>query len=558
MSNIYSITGTDGKVAVHDPDRLWTWWNMKEIYTGGPGENRYAPRVGDYIEDTTGPRSITYEVTGLDLTTLIATWVKKRRECECGDENTLDGLVGPTSDSYRVYLDDSVTPHVLAVDARLRVGGTMTSHAKLFKGSNIGPDGVCISYLYDNSGTFLSQRIPLELVGVDIDTHVNHSIKCISVCNTNTKLRDGERVTAVIYDDNGHVVAVRELLAVNTSYVRSTNAAQKYIQSISLKSPYISSGDDHTLNYPINTPIDSANMIGRIHYSDGSIVEQPVDGTKFELMGLENFISTVIGQRFPVSLKYTLSPGEITYQAVSGEGKYITEPYSMITTEQIGSFTVKLYAYPVWIDSTTGYALKYFLYNLDRNIGRDVTGFVHPNQDSDVYNGKAYGLTQRLSVRINLRDADPSVNSYIHTQIIEVALLEPGTARTTNWSIGFEPSQNPKYGINVRARVAMVTASNYRVRVNSEATSLTDWLERLFYRAKPLVNLQKEVMAPEPNFFAIIQNGSRYEFPVTLWNSELTIGQSFDLNSTLFIEFIKRTPTNDIIMGVAGLPIYEM
>ena len=136
MSNIYSITGTDGKTAVHDPDRLWTWWNMREIFTGGPGENRYAPRIGDYIEDSSGPRSITYVVTGLDLTTLIATWVKKRRECECGDETSLDSLVGPTSDSYRVYLDDSVTPHALAVDARLRVGGTMTNHAKLFKGSN--------------------------------------------------------------------------------------------------------------------------------------------------------------------------------------------------------------------------------------------------------------------------------------------------------------------------------------------------------------------------------------------------------------------------------------
>lgn len=556
MSNIQGITGTDGKVAVYNPSGLWHWWNMDEIYTGGPGENRYVPKLGDYIEDTTGPRSITYVVTDLDLTTLIASWTKKRRECECDEETNLDQLVGSSADTYRVYLDTTVTPHILAVDARLKISGTMADHCKLFKGSNIGVNGVCISYLHDNSGNFLTQRVPLELAA--IDSHVNHSIKCVSVCNTNTTLRDGEKVTAVIYDDNGHVVAIRELLAYNTSFIRSTNAAQRYINAISLKSPYMSTTDDHTLNYPINTPMDSANLIGRIHYSDGGITEMPVDGVKFKLMGLENFISTVIGQRFPLSLCYTLSPGEVTYSATSGEGKYLTEPYEMITTNQIGSFTVKLYGYPVWVDSNTGYVLRWFMYNLDRNASFDVTPFVHYNVDSDVYNGKAYGLTQNLSVRINLRDVNPALRSYIHVQKLDIALLEPGTERTTNWTVGFEPSQSPRYGMNLRVNAAMITASNYRLRVSSNFQTLTEWLSKLFYDAKPLINLQKEIKAPEPNFFAIIVNGNRYEFPITAWNTDLTIGQSFEINGTLFIEFIRRTPTGDIILGMAGLPIYEM
>jgi len=550
------ITGTDGKVAVYDPDGLWHWWNLNEIYTGGPGLNRYVPKIGDYIEDTNGPRSITYVVTALDMTTLIATFVKKRRECECGDETIENQLVGPGADTYRLYLDTSVTPHILAVDARLKVGGTLSDHARIFRGTDIGTNGKCVSVLYDGSGHFLTNNVPLELAA--LDSHTNHSIKVVAVCNTLEKMKDGEYATVVIYNDAGHVVATRLLLVKNTSFIRGINSAQKYISAISLKSPYLSSADPHLLEYPINTLIDSANFIGRVHYSDGSITEMPVDGTKFKVMGLENFVSTVIGQRFPLSLCYTLSVGEITYTATSGEGKYLTEPYQMVTTEQDGAYAVKLFAYPVWIDAATGYALRWFLYNLDRNISYEVTSLVQYNLDSDAYNGKAYGLNQKLSVRINLRDVSPALRSFIHTQKLEITLVDQGIARTTNWHIAFEPSQMPRYGHNLHANVAMVTATNYRVQLSSGILTLTEWLSKVFYDSKPLVNLSKEVKAPEPNFFAVITTGGRYEFPITAWNTELTISQSFAINGTMFIEFFRRTPNGDIILGMSGLPIYEL
>lgn len=550
------ITGTDGKVAVYDPDGLWHWWNMNEVYTGGPGLNRYVPKVGDYIEDTSPVRSVTYVVTELNMSTLIPTFVKKRRECECDDESTLNQLIGPGSDTYRVYLDTSVTPHILAVDARLTVGGTLSDHARIYRGTNIGPDGKLISFLFDNSGNFLTNNVPLELAA--IDSHVNHSIKVVSVCNTLETMIDGEICTVVIYDDNGHVVCTRQLLVRNTSFIRGVNAAQRYISAISLKSPFLSTSDDHRLEFPINTPIDSSNMIGRIHYSDGGITEMPVDGNKFKIMGMENFISTVPGMTFPLSLCYTLSNGEITYTATSGEGKYITEPYDMITTEQIGALNVKLVAYPVWVDNATGYVLRWFLYNLDRTASFEVTSMVQYNTDSDVYNGKAYGVNQKLSVRINLKNVNNAFISYIHVQTLDITLNHEGFERTTNWTVGFVPGQAPRYGNNLKARVAMITANSYRVRLASEFLTLSDWLQNLFYNSKPIINPSRELTAPEPNFFAIVVGSSRYEYPVSAWNSELTIGQSFDINGTMFIEFFRREPGNDIILGMSAMPVYEM
>jgi hypothetical protein len=430
----------------------------------------------------------------------------------------------------------------------------MTSYAKIFLGTNVGPDGKCISFLYDNAGNFLTQNIPLEIADPDPDV----ISKIVRVCHTNQSMRSGELVTVVIYDDSGTEVCREQLIVINTTFTRQIDAGQKYISEVTLESPFISENDDKLLEFPLNTPVDAFNMIGVVHYSDGSVNKMPVDQTKFSVFGLEDFISTVVGQSFPISLSYTLSPGEVTYNATTGEGKYITAPYEMTTVNQNGAFTVKLYCYPVWVDSIVGYQLKWFLYNLDRNLSYDVTGFVHFNNDSDIYNGKAYGLKQNLSVYINLRDVTPVFKSFIFNQTLSIVLKEVGTARTTNWTIAFEPYQDPLYGVNMHANARMITASNWILRLDSGIANADTWLERVFYDGKPLVDYRREIKAPKPNFFAVVIGNDRFEFPINMWNQELSIGRTLNINGTIFIEFFRRESGADIILGLGAMPIYEL
>lgn len=546
------ITGTDGKVAVYDAYAPWRWWNLREIFTGGPGLNRYVPKIGDYVEDTSGPYTITYEVVDIDPTSLIAELRIKYRINEMVSNQ--GGLLGQTSSTMRVYINTAVTPHVLAVDARLCVFGSMTSYAKIFLGTNTGPDGKCISFLYDNSGNFLTQNIPLDTV----DPNPEVIKKVIRVCQTNQSMRSGELVTVVVYDDEGVEVSRDQLIVINTTFVRQIDTSQKYITEITLESPYLSDMDPKLLEYPLNTPMDAFSMIGKVHYSDGSFRTMPVDQTRFRVMGLENFISTVVGQHFPISLSYALSPGEVTYSATSGEGKYVTAPYEMVTVNQIAAFTVKLYCYPVWSGPIEGYTLKWFLYNLDRNMSYEVTPFVHYNATSDVFSGTSYGLKQDLSVRINLRDVSVTFKSFIYNQTLSVVMVEPGTARTTNWTIQYEPHQHPAYGTDLKARARMITVTNWKLRIDSGHLHLDNWVNALYYNSKPLVDLKREVKAPEPDFFAILIGNERFEYPISMWNQELTIARSLTINGTLFIEFFKRTTGNDLILGLSALPIYEL
>jgi hypothetical protein len=80
----------------------------------------------------------------------------------------------------------------------------------------------------------------------------------------------------------------------------------------------------------------------------------------------------------------------------------------------------------------------------------------------------------------------------------------------------------------------------------------------LYLNTKPLIDRQREVNPVTPNFFAIELNGVRFEYPISQWNSELVVTQSIAPNSTLFIEFIKRTNGTDLLLGMAGLPVYEL
>lgn len=555
------ITGIDGVVPVYDPNARWCWWNLDEIYLhGGPGANRYVPKLNDYVKDHLTNED--YIVETIDPVTLATTLRLLSNGANSGIIDPPDVLIGvgpgTQSDTYRVYLDTTVTPHVLAVDTRLKVAGSLSSYVKIFKGTSVGSSGKVISFLYDPSGTFLTQNIPLELAA--IDSHTNHSIKVVSVCYTNEVLNDGELVTVVVYSADGHVVSKRQLLVENTSFIRTVNSSQKYISHISLKSPFLSSSDQNTLNYPINVPLQAFNMIGVIHYSDNTTMELPVDGSKFKIMGLERFVATIVGQEVNLGLSYALSPGEVCYGAVSGDGKFVTAPYRLLVTNQIGAYSVKLYGYPVWIDSVSGYMMKYFMYNLDRDVTFEVTPFVSYNSDSTPFRPKAYGETQRLSVRINIRDVSSMFNSYIHVQTFDIVLRSPATDRDpgqSNWTILFEPNQMPPYGSGLKVRANIVNATLTKINVSAGLSTKAEWLERFYLATKPLIDRRREVSPPEPNFFAFTLGTQRYEFPIAAWNNELSVVNGIDVDDTLFIEFIKREAAGDILLGKAGVQVFE-
>lgn len=562
---LYPIPGSDGIVPVYDPFARWCWWNYNEIFFGqgtpGAGElsgtSRYVPKLRDFVVDD--DLKVTYKVTDIDPTTLVphlTEFTFAGVSTNLTEEDILTGVgPGTQSDTYRVYLDTSVTPYILAVDARLKVAGTMCSYCKIFLGADVGSGGKVISYLFDPSGNVLTQNIPLELVEME-NPAINYAVKTVPVCYTNEMFPDGQLVTAVFFSAEGNVVSRRQLLIDNTSWIRTVASDQKYISGISLESPFLSTQNDHLIEYPINIPVDAMNMFGIVHYSDGSTLRLPVDGTKFRMLGMEQYLSSVIGQTVNLILSYRVDPSEMAVGGVSSDGMYVTEPYSLTTTQQNGAYTVKLFCYPQWVDAANGYTLRWFLYNLDRNTHYEVTSLISFANNSAAFNPTAYGVQQNLIPRVNLKDISQMYASYIHVQPMYVVLRAQGTERITNWTVNSTPGDSIDYGVDVHCRTTTISSTAWGLKVDSDFPDQATWLQNLYTRSKPLTDPKREFAAPLPNMF-IIQVGSQsYEYTLDNWNQQLVLPVQIPLNSTLVLRWIKRTSTGDLDLGVAGLPVY--
>lgn len=551
-NNTLGLMGTDGIVPVYNPEGRWCYWSISEIWTGEQGANRYVPKVNDYVID---PATFTtWIVDHLDPITLIPTLRIIRPANMSFSFSETDVLfgVGPgtQSDTYRVYIDQSVTPHVLAVDIRLRIAGSMASYVKIFKGSDLSETGQVISKVYDSSGNYISQAVPLELVA--IDNHLNYAIKSVKVCHTTEELMDGEIVTAVVYSDTGHVVSKRQLLVENTSFIRSLNVSQKYVSHISLECPFLSQSLDNTIEFPLNVPLNALNMMGVVHYSDGSTLKLPVNGSKFTMHGVDQYVSSIVGQRVDLVLSYALSDNEVAYANTNVNGRYVTEAYFLLTTNPNNSYSVKLFGYPYFIDENNGYQMRWWLFNLDRNISFEVTPFVRFSENTGPYDPKGYGYLQRKSVSLNLRDVSAAFKPFVHTQLVDIVLNGPPTSDNNPWSVSHESiSTRTPFGIGLFAK----RVGNNQINISSNFTDFLEWKDHFYKQTYPLVNNRTELVPPNPTHFVINYEGIDTEYQIDDWSTNLNVSSAVSIYKTVSIKFIKRTSTGDIQLAIAATVI---
>ena len=542
-------------VPIHDPDRGFRVWKMDEIYQG-PGEGRYVPNVDDMVWSwTTGM----WRVIAVDPTTGLSEMERHDIPEKGEGVSDEDQLLGPDltgqAESFRVYLDTSVTPHTLAVDGRLLVYGTTAKSIKIFQGTQIDDDSNVISAFYDQGGTFLGENIPLELAKIpDGD---NRAIKTPMVGYTLKELSDGEVVTAVVYDDAANAISISKLLVKNTAFIRTTDASRKYVTGIHLESPFMSDAEDRLLQFPVNMPVKGLPLTGVVTYSDGSNSRMPVNTGRFNLYGLDHFIATISGQRVPLVLSYRLSENEYCYGAAQGQEKHISEKYWATTTDFERSYSIKIYAFPNWVDDIEGYKLEFFLYNLNRQEVHDVTSLAELTSTSAGFDPLKYGTRQRLAYAVDMNKVDRTYPPYRHVQTVEVTLLSDAVEDQVPWLVGFEPNQDPMFGHGPRAEISFLDTDNWKLRLDKGYGSKEEWLRETFYKTNPLYNPNLEERAPAPNYFAVVFNRRRYEFHIDEWNKEHTVVNDVKNGQNIYIEFFHRTFENDLQLGIAAFPVIE-
>lgn len=551
------VVGIDNVSPVYDPEGLWKIWNKDELWMGpsGPGAKRFVPKLNDYAIE---PREfITYIVDHLDPVTLIPTlriirpagWIYNIDE-----KDKVFGIGVGSNDTYRAFLNDDVFPHTMVLDPRFMPKGTMSSYCKVFLGTDTSPEtGEVISKVYDASNNFISTNVGLEMVA--LDSHTNYALKVVKRFNITKKLANAEVVTAVIYADDGHVVERRQFLVENTDTIADVATSTKYISEIALESIWLSQAQPDQLDYPINIPMDAMNATGVVIYSDGSKLKLPIDGGKFALLGMEGRLSSIIGQPHDLVLRYRMDDSEIAYASTGVNGKFVTKPYRIITTNPNNSVSVKLFGYPVWEGSEFGYRMRWFLLNMDRNIMFECTQHVKFAENTGPYDPKLYGYLQRKSVIVNLRDVSPTFIPFRHTQVVDIMLMMPAENNpANNWTVATESGHGKTFGAQVWGK----RLENGKVNFRAGHQELDRWLESYYLNAGPLVDVSKEVEPMRPTHFTVIYGGTETTYPISDWDKDLELGINVVPKSTAFFRFSRRGVTGDMQLAYSAAMIKQL
>lgn len=538
-------------VPILPPDTKWREWLISQVYTGQAGTGVYVPNVNDRIFDWNQGY---FRVISVDESTGLSEWVKWEEPATADEGDPTDILsgVGPgyASESWRCYIDTSVLPYRLCIDSRLKVYGSLTSSAKIFQGSNISAEGKVISKVYDSSGNFISESIPLDLVVMpDVE---NRSVKTVRPAHTTSKLDDGEIVTVVLYDDSGNVVSRAALLVMNTAFIRSSEASQRYISSIQLESPFISKATPNLVEIPTNVTLDSLALGARVNYSDG-YKDVAIDGSKVKLLGMETFVSSIQGMKVPLVLRYEVGSDETAYAGAGIGNRVVTESYQAKVVGYDGAYSVKLFCFPCWNTDLLEYELHWFLYNMNRETWYSVDAYVELASTSNPFKPRLYGTQQELAFVLDLSKVDGRFAKWRYVQNVKLTLLAVGSEDRSLWNIVYDATYDHPFGVDTFARLTHVSGSNYKCVLNEVHKYQDIWLQRFYYDAFPLYNDQLETKAPKPTHFILSAGGIEQEYSIDAWANEFILPVQIPAGQNLYIHWLKRDGTTDLHLGVSGV-----
>lgn len=554
----YAITLTDATpadVPIYNKNGLWKEWNYDEIYFGadqiGEGnKGRYVPKVDDKVF----AKGIgTFIVVSIDPGLLIPTLERYVEPPSAGatDEDFILG-VGPRfpQQGYFVYVDSGVTPPVLAVDGMAYWRQSDISYFRVFVGNGVLPNTEVLSAWYNQSGDYVNDQIEAEY-SEDRDGRPAWVPK---VAWAKREVQDGELITIVAYSAKGNAVSQAVFTLRNSGMVRQSNSTVRSISSIELVGPNVVPAEKK-VKIAVNDNLNSLVFMCRVTYRGGKTVDKAIDHNKIRLVTDSTYIPSSPGINQPLILIYNFDATEAFDGSISSDERFFQETYTVEADSAIKAYGMKLFTYPYWKSAVDGYGLKHFLQSVDRDAVYDVSGLVEISTNSAIFDPMGYGVKQRMTFALDLSKVDPRFTEYRHTQSTSISLLRDGlTDGETNWLVGFENGY-VDYGEAVEARLSYVSSQVWTTTVDCGAASEEEWLERLYYRTRPVYNTLTESAPMKPTHFVLVVNGLRYRKPLSAWNTAFSISSGGSVGELAVIHWIAEVNDIDLNLASSGLII---
>lgn len=561
---------TNGDIIYMSLDRRNDTLRLEDLYKYRYSDNpdnvisnpngKYVARENDLIYSFDLGMFRASSVDGTTYVTEITPWDR-------GTDNKLpdatDVLVGfgPSTgcEAWRAFLDTTVFPYRLSLDDRWVLPGSENERVCLFYGTNVSSSGEIVSAYYDHSGTYVNEFYPLEIVAmINLD---NRAVKSPKMGYCRRSLNDGEIVTAVTYNNQNMPVREDRFVIHRTNVTRRPHQGDRRITSIELVSPYLSTTVPNLLEVPVNVTIATLAVRGRVNYSDGTsntmdISDEDSNG-KFRLAGLKYWSPNQAGPSQALTLIYRLDPSS-EYSRIQGEvyNNSVTESYQIKATVVEPGFSLKLFAFPVWLDTIRGWGLEYWLYDLERVRATKLPlNAVELSTGSQSFNSHDYVSVQNLGFSVNLSLVSAVYGDHRHVQNTQIALLRDGTVTGDKWKMKTTSNQGEWYGTGVWAGIQYMGSNMHNLRIDCGMTDIDLWLDRVYYGVNPLVNQVMEIKPPRPTHMKITTLQRTVEVPVEQWNTTISIVNDLSQSANVYVQWIRRMANTDLQLGVSAFPV---
>ena len=543
-----------------DPTRRFSTFYMSEIYTGPNGTGIWVPNVNDMVIDWDNG---IYKVVSIDhYKTNLCYMVKVNLNTLGGGLDDSDMAVvtgvGANSNSFRVYVNTETVPHTMAIDSRVIWNGGANAYVKVFRGTDYSETtGQCISAIITANGNITSENIPLVAVTIPSGTNVTQKTAQVAWCSE--AVSNGDVVTVVTYTAAGTITSVDKFVVSVTNYIRSINQTAKYVTNIELITPFLSKTDKRLIECPINMVMQSLNFSAKVTYSDNSSRTELIDGLKWNIAGLDMFISSQIGKMDRVLLTYNLSPEELAFDATAAlPDRKIVKEYRIKTVDIDTYYAVKLFAVPTWNATSALYQLNWYLYNLERTDIIDVTNFVEYATTSPRFVGNKYNGSQQLLVSFNLQHLGASYSYYVHTQTVTVNLAASGTTKAAAKYYTVAYADDLLYGERVRGLYATdeVNAGKFKLDISCGYTDPASWLNANYRTLAPLNYDKVEITAPNPTHARVVIGTDAWvrEIPIEeITNPIRNINVTMSQGVSVRVELFRRESGKDSRLATAPI-----
>lgn len=515
------------------------------------------PYEGEIIIDR--PNHRTWVVTHVDKN---ATW-----KSTLGPYFFVPEAVGPDYDLFprheygflqgelALMIDYSVRPPVARVDANATASNA--AYGLLYLGNMIGSTGQVISASYSGQDLINDQIGVSPVVYDNLENKTVMGANSFSVKLNAAAMPNGTRCTLVYYDQGGNPIPPTYPVVVqHSAYLRDHQLSKKYVKSIELLSPWFTnSTKPNTMFIPINLALKSVEFRAKVHYSDGSSEEQPVNSFNgnngFVLHGLDQYKPTTPGQTSDaLVLTYVFKENEQAMIAQPGAPKHMSNVYEIVATPAEGAYGPRMYMIPYW-DNGSGWKLRHFMTDLDRKYCRDVTAQVVLNEASAAFQGKKYGEEQPLIFNLNMRDVAAMYAPWAFVQETTVTLYNNNTADGRKWDTRHSYGKPPFSNMTVE----YWDSTGKSVGRFGGIGSNDDFIAKGYNAIEPLMDPRTEVKPPVPTHFDLVRlDGSAVTaIPIANWGAPPLGNWSLAAGETLFIRWTRKDASGaELQLGVSA------